>query len=341
MVRYDLIMTKIRTKKQLKKLNTLAVPARAEYFIQLNQTQDLMEVLKNNNFNFTHILGGGSNVLFKDDIDGLVIKNNLEGIKKIEENEDQIKIKVKSGENWDQFVRFCVKNNYWGIENLGLIPGSVGGAIIQNAGAYGAEIKDVVTKVEGINLDNHNHFSFSKQDCQFSYRDSIFKQKESLFVTLATFRLKKKGAPNLSYDSLKTVIENKDIAAPNIKNIYNTVVKIRKNKLPDWKQTPTAGSFFKNPFTERSKLEQIKKTYPDIPFFETNFGIKIPAGWLIEQIESEVEPLRGVDTYENHSLVIINRGAVSGEKIYEFSEKIRKKVKEEFEINLQREVEIW
>lgn len=331
-------MINIEENKNLKNLNTFDVSAQAEKFAKITSENDLYD-LENELKKEVYILGGGSNILMQSKIDGLVLKNEITGKKIIQENENSIKIKIGSGENWDDFVRYCIKNEYYGIENLALIPGTTGGAVIQNAGAYGTEIKEVINKVTAFDLDTFEQKVFSNEECKFSYRDSIFKNEnfKKHFITSIEVKLSKKKELNLSYGSLKQELKTE----PSIKQVYDAVVKIRNSKLPNWKKTGTAGSFFKNPFVNKEKLAELKNQYEDIPNFEQENKIKLSAGWLIDQIQDKLPSYKQVKPYKNHALIIINKNNATGEKIYEYSNIIKQKVNKKFGIELEREVRLW
>lgn len=333
---------KTKQNKSLKSWHTFKTDSKAEQVYIVEELEDLEKISKQKLGSF-RILGGGSNILPIGKIEQPVLKNEITGIEKVGENQDSVILKVRSGENWQEFVKSSVKQGLGGIENLALIPGTVGGAIIQNAGAYGMEIKDTIESVEVFDLGSGEKYSLSNKECEFGYRDSIFKDKKhkDLFIVSGTFKLNKNPDPNLNYSSLRRAIEDKDIKKPTIKDTFTEVCEVRKNKLPDWKQTPTAGSFFKNPFINEEKVEQLKQEYPNIPYFDTDRGMKLSAGWLIERIENQIKPPKGVKTFENHSLTIVNPGEKPGQQVYNFSEKIKKSVEEKFGIQLNREVKIW
>lgn len=332
-------MAKIEENKNLKKFNTLNVTCQADKFIKIEEIEDLKSLSEDIAKENIHILGGGSNVIMRSNIDGVVLHNKIRERKVLNETENEIKIKIGSGENWDKFVRYCVSQKYYGIENLALIPGTVGGAIIQNAGAYGVEIKDVLTQVTAINLDNFELEKFNNQDCKFDYRESIFKtnQYKNYFITSAEFKLKKRKEFNLSYGSLKKELSEK----PTIQTVYDTVSKIRNKKLPNWEEVGTAGSFFKNPFVTKEKLQELQDTYPDIPHFPTENKIKLSAGWLIDQIQEKLPKKEDIKPYKKHALIIINLGNAQGEDIVQYTDEIKKGVYNEFGLKLEREVRLW
>ncbi|MFB6225948.1 MAG: UDP-N-acetylmuramate dehydrogenase [Candidatus Paceibacteria bacterium] len=333
---------KTKRDQPLKPWHTLKTDSEAEQVYVIENEQDLEDLAEKNLSSF-YILGGGSNVLPVNEIEQPVLKNEIEGLEKIKEDNSDVTIKVKSGENWHEFVEYSVEHGLGGVENLALIPGTVGGAVIQNAGAYGMEIKDSLESVQVFDLNEGEMYSLKKEECEFGYRDSIFKREEykNLFIISATFNLEQNPKPNLDYSSLRRAIEDKNISNPTIEDTFTEVCKIRKNKLPDWRQTPTAGSFFKNPFIDKEKLKKLQENFPDMPYFNTNRGVKLSAGWLIEQIEDKLRPPEGVNTFENHSLTIVNPGERPGQSVYEFSENLRNEVKKKFGIKLNREVKIW
>lgn len=334
-------MEQIRN-KDLQPWHTFSTPTTADKVLTIESKSDLKQI-SNLGLDDFYILGGGSNILPVGDIKKPILKNELKGIKKINETKQDITIKVNSGENWHQLVKTSVHKGFGGLENLALIPGTVGGAIIQNAGAYGAELKDVIQSVQAYDLDKNKMLKLNKEDCEFGYRFSAFKKKENkhLFVVSGTFKLRKNAKLNLDYKSLSEKLDQKSISDPSIKDVFETVKKIRDEKLPDWNNTPTAGSFFKNPFISIDKLNNLQESFPDIPNFNTSRGIKLSAGWLIEQIEKSINPPKGVDTYNNHSLIVINPGKKSGQEVYNFINTLQQRVKDKFDIKLNKEVKIW
>lgn len=326
----------------LKNYNTMKVDAKANHFCIVKDLAEIEELLEKNSFNDFLILGSGSNILFTKDYEGLVIKNEIDGINILYENEEIVQVKVGGGVNWHEFVRSSVNNNWSGIENLALIPGTVGAAPVQNIGAYGQEVKDIILSVETYNLFSLTHRIFSNKDCNFSYRKSIFKQqlKKEYLITSVTFNLKKNFEPNLSYPVIKNALSKKGITNPTIKEVAETVIEIRQSKLPDYTKLSNCGSFFMNPFLPKDRFDDFINSFPDAPHFNFNAGYKISAGWLIEQCGWKGKRIGNVGCYEKHALVIVNYGNASGKEILDFADMIRKSVYENFGIMLNYEVYI-
>lgn len=329
----------------LKRFNTFGIDVKAQHMAHVDSIEKLHAIL---NFSTgqntpTLVLGEGSNLLFIDDYQGLVLRNAMKGIEKINEDKNFIWLKVGGGENWHGFVIYCVENNYGGIENLSLIPGSVGATPIQNIGAYGVELKDVFVECEALHLQDQTLHKFTHRDCEFGYRNSIFKNKfkNQYMITSVMLRLNKDPVFNLSYGALKKTLEEMDIGTLNIKAVSDAVMKIRRSKLPDPKQIGNAGSFFKNPEISQTKFTKLKEKFPDIPFYilSTN-DIKIPAGWLIEQCGWKGKRFGDIGVYERQALVLVNYGQARGHDIHELAKKIQSSVYERFDIELIPEVNI-
>lgn len=290
------------------------------------------------------ILGGGSNVLFTGDFNGVIIRNAMEGIEVLNEDDNSVLLKASAGEKWHDVVLYCVNRNYGGIENLSLIPGTMGAGPIQNIGAYGVELKDVLQEVEAINVHTLEVKKFTNAECKFGYRDSIFKEEEKgNFIILAvTLRLNKNAKVNVSYGTLSKELENMGITNPTIKDVSNTVIKIRSSKLPDPDKIGNAGSFFKNPVIANSQFETIKKDYPTVVSFPATEGYtKLAAGWLIEQCGWKGKRVGDAGVHKDQALVLVNYGNATGKEIYELSTQIINSVKEKFRVDLEREVNIF
>jgi UDP-N-acetylmuramate dehydrogenase len=328
----------------LKELNTFGISAYAKYFSEFNSTEELQVLLNNAEKQIsTFILGGGSNVLFTKDFDGYVLKNNVPGIEVVKEDEDDIFIKAGAGVNWHHFVKYCVNNNYAGVENLSLIPGNVGASPMQNIGAYGVEIKDVFYELEAFHLHEKVIQKFTSADCEFGYRESVFKKKfKNQFVILnVTYRLKKNPVFNISYGAIEHELERMKIEKLSIKAISDAVIRIRSSKLPEPKIIGNAGSFFKNPVINQDQFFQVQKTHPNILFYKQDDAhFKIPAGWLIEQCGWKGYRSGDAGCYEKQALVLVNYGNASGNEIFELSEKIKLSVRDQFGILLETEVNI-
>ncbi|MFA5932383.1 MAG: UDP-N-acetylmuramate dehydrogenase [Candidatus Paceibacterota bacterium] len=331
----------------LSKLNTFGINAKAKFFVEVKSEADLSELFslpefKENNKIF---LGGGSNVLFVKDFDGFVVLNKLKGIETINENSEDVLVRSLGGESWHDLVLFSVNKGYWGIENLSLIPGTVGAAPMQNIGAYGAELKDTLLNVEAFEIETGMKRIFSKEECELGYRDSVFKNKlkGKYFISALTLKLSKKPAPNISYRILKDFLENNPPAGGEIKNskdISDAVVSIRNSKLPDPKILGNAGSFFKNVFVKKEQLTRLLSTYPIIPSFEEEGIIKVPAGWLIEQSGWKGKRIGNVGVHDKQALVLVNYGGATGPEIVELANNIIASVKEKFGLDLVPEVNI-
>ena len=335
----------IKENYSLKNLNTFGVDVKARLFTEFNSIDDLKEILSNEKFLKYKklILGSGSNILFTCDYDGLVIKNNIDGITITEEPDDHILLKIGGGVIWDDLVNYTVNNNYGGIENLSLIPGTVGAAPIQNIGAYGVEVRDVLINVEGIFVEDLTHKTFSNDESKFEYRDSIFKNelKDKFIITSILLKLNKNPKLNTEYAAIRQIIDDRNLSTISIKDLRDIVIEIRRSKLPDPKTLGNAGSFFKNPIITIEQLNNLQERYHDIVFYEIdNESVKIPAGWLIERSGFKGYREGNTGTFEKQALVIVNYGEATGKEIYNFSKKIKEEVFNRFEIELKTEVNI-
>jgi UDP-N-acetylmuramate dehydrogenase len=329
----------------LKKFNTFGVDISARYFAEVSSVEELKKAVKFSIIQSINllILGGGSNILFTKDFDGLVIHLNLKGITEEYFNDDEVLITAKSGENWHEFVQYCLNKNHGGLENLSLIPGNVGTSPIQNIGAYGTEIKDVFHSCKVLNLTNFKIENLNLEQCKFGYRNSIFKEKKDKYVILEVkFKLTTRNHKiNTEYGAIKTELQKMEIENPTIQDVSRAIIHIRKSKLPDPKIVGNAGSFFKNPTIKASQFLKIQKNHPEIPYYPNENIVKIPAGWLIEKCGWKGKQIGNVATHHLQSLVIINKtGNASGKEIFDFSAKIIDSVKEKFGIKLEREVNI-
>ncbi|OFY93148.1 MAG: UDP-N-acetylenolpyruvoylglucosamine reductase [Bacteroidetes bacterium RIFCSPLOWO2_12_FULL_31_6] len=332
----------IKENISLKPFNTFGITVNATQFVEVNQINQLKEILQQNKLPLL-ILGGGSNVLFTKDFNGLVLKNKLKGIQLIDENEQEVIVKVAAGEVWHEFVLYCIEKGYAGIENLSLIPGSVGASPIQNIGAYGVEVKDVITEVEALNLKDYSIQSFPNVACEFDYRSSIFKtsRKGIYFITSVTFKLAKKATINTSYGAIMDELKKMNILHPTIKDVSNAVIKIRTSKLPDPQKIGNCGSFFKNPTVSEKVKNKILEKYPDAPDYpQANGNYKIAAGWLIEKCGWKGKRIDNYGVHKNQALVLVNYGGASGSDIFNLSEDIIHSVYQTFGIKLEREVNI-
>lgn len=325
----------------LKQYHTFGVDVKAPLLIEIDCLDDIYKLRSDGIFRKSfYVLGGGSNVLFLN-IPEVIIKNNLKGIEMVKQTEDHVWLTVKAGEDWSSFVQYCVNNNLGGIENLSLIPGTVGAAPVQNIGAYGMEIKDSLESLKAVNLDDFSIKVFSNTDCQFSYRNSFFKNKATgrwLIIEITIKLTKQNHRYVLNYGNISSYFNDSPIT---LKAIHDIIIQQRTSKLPDFKHLGNAGSFFKNPYISLSEFEALKADYPSVPSFFTDTNtVKIPAAWLIEQAGLKGFRINNVGTYEKQPLVIVNYGNATTQEIIDFSECIIKKVKQKFDIELEREVNI-
>ncbi|WP_332021267.1 UDP-N-acetylmuramate dehydrogenase [Kaistella sp.] len=337
---------KIQEKYSLKNLNTFGVDVSAKYFAEVKDVDDLKYAIEFAKINHYEILflGGGSNILFTEDFGGLVIKLNLKGISEEFLNENEVLVTAKAGENWHEFVQFCLSENYGGLENLSLIPGNVGTSPMQNIGAYGTEIKDTFVKCKVLNIETLEIEEFNKEECGFGYRDSIFKgEGKGKFVILeVTFKLSTKNHQiKTEYGAIKNELDKLGIENPTIQDVSRAVISIRQSKLPDPQILGNAGSFFKNPTIPLQQFTEVQNSYPQMPNYPNGEMVKIPAGWLIEQCGWKGKQVGNVASHELQALVIVNKtGNATGKEIYDFSTMIIESVKDKFGIGLEREVNI-
>ena len=328
----------------LKEYNTFGVEVLANNFNKAENEDEILNFLSENK-NVPLILGGGSNILFKNNINKPILKIEIKGIEIIEENENSVYVSVGAGENWNDFVKWTLVKNYGGIENLSLIPGNVGSAPIQNIGAYGVELKDVFQSCRAISIDNKILKTFNKEQCNFTYRSSIFKEKlkNKYIISRVTFKLSKiNHVINSEYKPLKDLLKIKGNLNPTIQDISKLVIKIRTNKLPDPKKIGNCGSFFKNPIISNSKFKNLNEYFSSVPNYKISENeVKIPAAWLIEECGFKGKNEGKTGIHKKHALVIVNNGGATGKEIYDFSQKIKKSVLKKFNILLEEEVNIF
>jgi UDP-N-acetylmuramate dehydrogenase len=334
----------------LKPFNTFAIDAKARFMAHIKSVEDIQQVLASDlPLNPFLTLGGGSNILFTTDFNGLVLKNDVGGIEIVKEDNEHVYVKTGAGENWHQFVLHCLENGWAGIENLSLIPGCVGASPMQNIGAYGVEIKDVFHELSAFHLEEKCNYKFSLKDCAFGYRDSVFKNKyKDQFVILnVTYRLNKRPVFNTSYGAIEQELEKMGIKELSIDAISQAVINIRSSKLPDPAQTGNAGSFFKNPSVTKEKFLSLKDQFENIVGYENADGtVKLAAGWLIEHSgPNESTSWKGyrigdAGVHAKQALVIVNYGGASGHNIYALSEQVLQSVRAKFGVILEREVNI-
>ena len=330
----------------LKPYNTFGVEVSARYFAEVQTLEELLQALK---YSKTQklpllILGGGSNLLLTKNFEGLVIHLNLKGISEEFISENEVLITSKAGENWHEFVVYCLLKNYGGLENLSLIPGNVGTSPMQNIGAYGTEIKDTFVSCKVLNLETLEVEEFNHEQCNFGYRESVFKKegKGKYLILEVTFRLTTKNhSIKTEYGAIQAELENLGIKNPTIQDISKAVINIRQSKLPNPKVLGNAGSFFKNPTIPLDQFEDLKGKFSDIQGYPNGNFVKVPAGWLIEQCGWKGKQIGNVASHELQALVIVNKtGKASGKEIFDFSTMIIESVKEKFGIELEREVNI-
>jgi len=327
----------------LKPYNTFGIEVFAAGFARFSSTFELKKILEENTFSQLLILGGGSNLLLTKDFDGLVLKNEIQGFKILEETDENVIVEAGAGENWHEFVLNCIEKGYAGVENLSLIPGSVGASPMQNIGAYGVEIKDIFHHLKAYHIATGEMHTFDKEACQFGYRESVFKTsfKGQYVICSVAFELSKSPEINTSYGAIETELKENNIIEPTICDVSNAVISIRQSKLPDPKVIGNAGSFFKNPVVDESIVQEIQKNYPDVPNYLASDGKrKLAAGWLIEQAGWKGKTFDTFGVHKLQALVLVNYGGSTGNQIYSLSSEIIKSIEEKFGVTLEREVNI-
>ncbi|MCH9770257.1 MAG: UDP-N-acetylmuramate dehydrogenase [Gammaproteobacteria bacterium] len=333
----------IKLDASLKAHNSFGVDCQARYLAQIGNSTDLSAILNQTEFKGLEklVLGGGSNILFTENYPGLILKIEIPGIDIVNENSEYIFLKVGAGVNWHEFVNYCLKHNYAGVENLSLIPGTIGAAPVQNIGAYGAELADIFVSLTAIDLITGKINEFDKMACQFSYRDSYFKQhKNRYIITDVTLQLNKKPKLNTHYAAINETLAAMQIKKPSIKNVSDAIIKIRQQKLPDPSTIGNAGSFFKNPIISKTQFEKLLNAHAEIPHYPTEDKIKIPAVWLIEQCDYKGKRYGEVGIYKNHAVVLVNHGDGSGQQIKDLALEIQAEIFKRFTIKLIPEVNI-
>ena len=330
----------------LKQYNSFGIDVKARLFAAFTSLIQLEEILSVTSFQVNQprlILGGGSNILFTKDFNGLVLKNEIKGIQLVKEDADHYYVKANAGENWHQFVMYCINHNYAGIENLSLIPGNVGASPMQNIGAYGVEIKDVFHELEAYHIEEKKIYTFSYTDCEFGYRESIFKKKyKGQFIILnVTFCLFKHPSFHTQYGAIEQELSRMQFTDLTIRIVSEAVINIRTSKLPDPTMIGNAGSFFKNPVISQTLFDQLKNSYPSLPGYPSAKNtIKIAAGWLIETAGWKGYRNGDAGCYDKQALVLVNYGHAKGDDIYSLSQTIIDSVEQKFNIKLEREVNI-
>ena len=334
----------MKTNINLQPYNSFGFDAVAKQFVEINAVSDLQTLIKSGALprQKTLILSGGNNILFQNEVfDGLVIYINTKGIEIIKEGGNEVVVRAQAGEDWPDFVRFCVGKGWHGVENLAHIPGKVGAAPVQNIGAYGMELKDSFAQCEAMDLVTGETKVFTKEECRFGYRESIFKGelKGRYVITSVDFLLKKDAPLNLEYGNIKAYLEENGIPRPTLQQLHDVICTIRDAKLPDVKQIGSAGSFFKNPVIERAQFETLLKEYPTMPHYdEPNGKVKVPAGWLIEQAGWKGWRNEHVGVYDKQALVLVHYGGGKGQDIVQLAHRIQESVEEKFGIRISPEV---
>lgn len=329
----------------LKPYNTFGIDVKANFFSQFTSQDELSELLSNSEFKNIPklILGGGSNILFTRDFEGVVLKNNIPGIAVVSEDENGWKVKAGAGINWHSLVLYCIEKGFAGIENLSLIPGNVGAAPIQNIGAYGVEMKDSFYELEAVNIENGEALKFNHDQCQFGYRDSIFKQeyKGKVAITSVTLALKKQPDFHITYGAIEQELKRMGVSDLSIKAISDAVCNIRRSKLPDPIKIGNAGSFFKNPEVTGSVYNALKASHPGVVAYSlANGNYKLAAGWLIEQCEWKGKVVGNTGSHKDQALVLVNYGKATGTEIWNLAMAIQESVKSRFGVIIEPEVNV-
>jgi UDP-N-acetylmuramate dehydrogenase len=334
----------IQTNFSLKNYNTFGIEAKAKQFVAVHNVAELKTILEENKNQKKFILGGGSNMLLTKDIEALVIHVDLKGKKIIKENDDFVWVESQAGENWHEFVLWTINQNFGGLENMSLIPGNVGTTPVQNIGAYGTEIKDTFDSCEAMIIENQGMKTFTKSECHFGYRESVFKSeaKDQYIITSAVFKLTKRNHKiNTSYGDITAELTKNNITNPSLKDVSNAVIAIRKSKLPDPKELGNSGSFFKNPILLKSDFEKIHQKFPEMKFYEVSeTEVKVPAGWLIEQAGFKGKRFGDAGIHKNQALVLVNYGNATGQEILDVSKHIQETIFKTFGIHIETEVNV-
>ena len=338
-------MLQIRENVSLKNFNTFGIDVRARYFVEIAHEDDLKELFLDPKWLQVQrlVLGGGSNVLFTKDFEGLVIRMNIRGIEHRISHEE-VYVEAGAGENWNELVNYCVSHNFAGMENLSLIPGSVGASPVQNIGAYGVELKDVFDSCRAFEISTRQIKTFVKEACGFGYRESVFKGelKNQFIITSVKFKLSLQPKVNTTYGAIKDELQNRGINQPTIEDVSKVVSQIRVSKLPDPSTIGNAGSFFKNPVIGSAQFTRLKEAFPNLVSFPAGENqVKLAAGWLIEQCGWKGKVVGQTGTYKNQALVLVNHGNASGAEIFALSSQIIDSVYNKFGVVLQREVNVF
>jgi UDP-N-acetylmuramate dehydrogenase len=334
----------IHSNFSLKNYNTFGIEAKAKKFVAVHNIAELTSVLEQNKSETPFILGGGSNMLLTQDIEALVIHIDLKGKRVIDENKDYVWVESQAGENWHDFVLWTIDQNFGGLENMSLIPGNVGTTPVQNIGAYGTEIKDTFVSCTALTTVSQELKTFTKEECHFGYRESIFKNevKDQYIITSVVYKLTKHNHKiNTSYGDITNELAKKNITNPNLKDVSNAVIAIRKSKLPDPKELGNSGSFFKNPILLKTDFEKIHLQFPEMKYYDVSeTEVKVPAGWLIEQAGFKGKRFGDAGIHKNQALVLVNYGKATGQEILNVSKDIQETIFKTFGIQIEAEVNV-
>ena len=336
----DRILMKDFSDYSLLQLNTFGMNVKARRYVEYDSEEELAALIQTLSDGAVLHIGGGSNLLFKGDFDGTILHSAVRGIEVVDETATEVLVRVGAGEVWEEFVAWAVAQGYGGVENLSLIPGEVGASAVQNIGAYGVEAKDVIALVEAMELANGQKRVFGNQECNYAYRQSIFKNqlKGKYAITYVTYRLQKQPKSKLEYGNIKAVLAHQEQVT--IEHVRQAIIDIRNAKLPDPKVQGNAGSFFMNPVVSREKFLSIQKEYPQMPFYEVEGGVKIPAGWMIEQCGWKGKSLGRAGVHDKQALVLVNRGGATGQEVVALCQQIQADVKQKFGIDIYPEVNV-
>jgi len=334
----------IQNNFSLKKYNTFGIEAKAKQFVAVNSIEDLNTILKEHQSEPKFILGGGSNMLLTQDIEALVIHIDLKGKKVLKEDDNFVWVESQAGENWHEFVLWSIDQNFGGLENMSLIPGNVGTTPVQNIGAYGTEIKDTFISCDAMNIASQEMKTFTKEDCNFGYRESIFKHeaKDQFIITSVVFKLTRRDHKiNTSYGDITKELEKQNVTTPSLKDVSNAVIAIRQSKLPDPAALGNSGSFFKNPIIPKEQYEKVHALHPEMPHYVVSeTEVKVPAGWLIEKAGFKGKRFGDAGIHKNQALVLVNYGNATGQEILSVSRDIQATILKEFGIAIEAEVNV-
>lgn len=327
----------------LKPFNTFGISSQADHFSRFSSVEELRRLLEQFRGQELLILGGGSNILFTKNFRGVALRNEIKGFEIINNSADDVLVRSGAGEVWHEFVMKCIEHGFAGLENLSLIPGSVGASPMQNIGAYGVEIKDVFHSLEALHIETGEIHTFDKEACEFGYRESVFKRKlkGQYVIVSVSFNLSKRPDPNTSYGAIESELKKMGVTVPTIRDVSNAVIAIRTSKLPDPKLIGNAGSFFKNPVVDQSIVDKILDNYPDAPNYPAEPGKrKLAAGWLIEKAGWKGKTIDHYGVHKLQALVLVNYGGATGKEVYDLSSAIIADIQEKFGVTLEREVNI-